>query len=207
MAIIAGKVQAGVAQDVGVVSLEKRQDYAFVLQFLNELKREIGEAFLLHQVRDAERVTAQEIQMLNRELETVLGGVYSILAHEFQLPLLRALMQRMDQAGSLPTEVKKLPKAIISPMIITGLEALGRNSDLEKLLQLQQVLTPQELQFINSEELLRRKITYAGIPTEGLIKETEQVQAEQQQQQLQSVVEKAAGPVAKGIMDQQQPVE
>jgi hypothetical protein len=120
-------------------------------------------------------------------------------------------MQRMDQAGSLPTEVKKLPKAIISPMIITGLEALGRNSDLEKLLQLQQVLTPQELQFINSEELLRRKITYAGIPTEGLIKETEQVQAEQQaamqQQQLQSVIEKAVGPVAKGIMDQQQPVE
>ena len=208
MSIIAGRVQGGIAQDVGIVSLEKKQDYAFVLQFLQELKREIGEAFLLHQVRDAERVTAQEIQMLNRELETVLGGVYSILAHEFQLPLLRSLMARMERSGSLPEEVKKFPKDIINPIIVTGLEALGRSSDLEKLLQLQALLTPQEQQFVNPEELLRRKIAYAGIPDDGLIKSAETVQQEnaaaQQAAQQQAMIEKATPAIAKGAVEQQQ---
>ena len=206
LAIIAGKVQGGVAQDVGVVSIEKRQDYAFVLQFLNELKREIGEAFLLHQVRDAERVTAQEIQMLNRELETVLGGVYSILAHEFQLPLLRSLMARMEEQGLLPDEIKRLPESIISPMIVTGLEALGRNSDFEKLVQFQMALSPQEQAELNPAETVRRKAVAAGIMLDGLIKSDEQKQMEQQQaqeaQMRQTMLDKGTAPLINGAMQQ-----
>ena len=209
LSIISGRVRNGVAADVGVVSIDKRQDYAFVLQYLNELKREISEAFLLHQTRDAERVTAEEIRMMANELESVLGGVYSILAHEFQLPLLRALMKKMEKQGALPDEVKQLPEEVISPMIVAGLDALGRNSDFTKLLQLQQVLTPQEMQFINHGELLRRKLSYAGVPDEGLVKSQQELQQEAQQQQqmlqqqqMQQLAEKAAPAVVKGVTDQ-----
>ena len=49
----------------------------------------IGRTFLpgAIEVRDAERVTAEEIRMQAQELETSLGGVYSRLAIGFQLPL------------------------------------------------------------------------------------------------------------------------
>lgn len=208
LSIISGRVRDGKAMDVGVVSIDKRQDYAFVLQFLNEQKKEISEAFLLHQTRQAERVTAEEVRMVANELEAVLGGVYSILAQEFQLPLLKALMKRMEKSGTLPDEMKQLPEEIIAPMIITGLDALGRNSDFNKLLQLQQILTPQELQRINSGEMLRRKLAYAGVPDEGLVKSDEQMQAEQQQamqqQQLSTITEKATPAVAKGLVDSAQ---
>lgn len=208
LSIISGRVRDGKASDVGVVSIDKRQDYAFVLQYLNELKREISEAFLLHQTRDAERVTAEEVRMVANELESVLGGVYSILSHEFQLPLLITLMKRMSKSGTLPKELKQLPQEIISPMIVTGLDALGRNSDFSKLLQLQQVLTPEEMQYINHTELLRRKLAYSGIPAEGLVKSQEQITQEQQaqqqamqQQQQQALLEKAAPGVVKGMAD------
>nr|WP_314363814.1 portal protein [uncultured Achromobacter sp.] len=49
----------------------------------------IGRTFLPRaiEVRDAERVIAEEIRMQAQELETSLGGVYSRLAIDFQLSL------------------------------------------------------------------------------------------------------------------------
>ena len=46
-------------------------------------------AFLLNTAiqRDAERVTAQEIRYMAQQLETAMGGIYSLLSQEFQLPL------------------------------------------------------------------------------------------------------------------------
>ena len=56
-------------------------------------------AFLLHTAiqRDAERVTAQEIRYMAEQLETAMGGVYSLLSQEFQLPLVKILMKRMQE--------------------------------------------------------------------------------------------------------------
>ncbi|MBL1329612.1 hypothetical protein JL926_19595, partial [Acinetobacter baumannii] len=56
----------------------------------------IGKGFLLSSsiVRDAERVTAEEIRMQANELETSLGGVYSRLAVDFQKPMAYWLTKR-----------------------------------------------------------------------------------------------------------------
>ena len=61
--------------------------------------RRLGAAFLLNTAvtRDAERVTAQEIRMQAQELESSLGGVYSRLANELQLPLAKRLLQEIDE--------------------------------------------------------------------------------------------------------------
>ncbi|WP_416142518.1 portal protein [Escherichia coli] len=42
--------------------------------------------------RTGERVTAEEIRYVASELEDTLGGVYSILSQELQLPLVRVLL-------------------------------------------------------------------------------------------------------------------
>ena len=64
--------------------------------------------------RPGERVTAEEIRHMAAELEDALGGVYSILSQEFQLPLIRRLMYQMERNGTFP----KLPQGMIRPMII-----------------------------------------------------------------------------------------
>lgn len=208
LGIISGNVQGGIAQDVGIIELQKQRDYGFVGQYLSQLKQELSEAFLMFQTRDAERVTAEEVQRVAQDLEAVLGGVYSILAHEFQMPLLKALMQRMVKQNRMPQAVTQLPKDLVSPIIVTGLTALGRNSDFNKLIQLQQVLTPQEMVYVDSAEMVKRKIAYLGIPDEGLVKDAQAVDAQmeqqRQQQEMMEVAKRAAPEVVKGLSQQNQ---
>jgi len=65
------------------------------------------------------------------ELEDALGGIYSILTQELQLPLIRLLMS---------SNKINLPKDLVEPIIVTGVEALGRGHDFNKLVQFAQTL-------------------------------------------------------------------
>lgn len=120
-----------------------------------------------------------------QELEAALGGVYSILSQEMQLPVVNILMTGMSAAKKIP----KLPKGTVTPVIVTGVEALGRGNDLNKLrtyiqdlVQLAQV-SPETIQRINFGDLVARLATGHGIDTIGLIKTEQELQAEMQQQQ------------------------
>lgn len=60
-------------------------------------------AFLLNSAvqRQGERVTAEEIRYVAGELEDTLGGVYSILAQELQLPLAKRLLNQQQAIGAM----------------------------------------------------------------------------------------------------------
>lgn len=74
--------------------------------------------------------SAEEIRYVAGELEDTLGGVYSILSQELQLPLVRCLLSQLEASGTL-TEI---PEGLLEePQITTGMEALGRGQDLSKL--------------------------------------------------------------------------
>jgi hypothetical protein len=100
-------------------------DFQFVEKIMDTYGRRIGAAFLLNTqvTRDAERVTAAEIQLQANELESSLGGVYSRLAEEMQQPLARQLLATVD------SELKD-----IEPVILTGIESLSRNSEHEQMM-------------------------------------------------------------------------
>ena len=93
----------------------------FLTQQFDQVARRLGAAFLLTSAvtRDAERVTAEEIRMQAQELESSLGGVYTRLATELQLPLAKRELRNLDSVF-----------ADITPVIVTGLESLSRNSEL-----------------------------------------------------------------------------
>jgi len=153
-------------------------------------------------------VTAQEIRYMAEQLETSMGGVYSLLSQEFQLPLVKILMKRMQEAKEIPP----LPKDSVQPTIITGIEALGRGNDLQKLREfvaeignLAQI-NPQVVQSLKTSDLIKRIATSLGIEMEGLIKteeelaaEQEAMQQQQQQQQMMQMAEKAVAPVAGNV--------
>lgn len=86
----------------------------------------IGRGFLMSSAvtRNAERVTAEEIRMQAQELETGLGGAYSRLAVDLQKPLALFLLALAGLA---------IKGKSIVPVIVTGLDALSRNGDLENL--------------------------------------------------------------------------
>lgn len=192
-----GAFISGVASDVTALQVEKRADLQIVNQLIQDIQARLSFAFLLNSAvqRNAERVTAEEIRFMAQELETTLGGAYSILSQEFQLPLVRRIMDRMVKQKRMP----KLPKEIVKPMIVTGVEALGRGNDLVKLDQflagVQQAMGPESLRYLNPIEYLSRRAAALGIDTEGLIKTQEELDAEaqaaQQAQQAQMMQELA----------------
>ena len=202
-----GDIITGTREDVTCLQTEKQYDLQIVERSISKLEERLSFAFLLHTAiqREAERVTAQEIRYMAQQLETSMGGVYSLLSQEFQLPLVNVLMKRMQQTKEIPT----LPKGSVEPVIITGIEALGRGNDLQKLrefvMEIMNVaqINPQIAQALNTQDLVTRIATGLGIDVEGLIKTQDQLQAEQEaameQQQEAMMTEKTmdvVGPAA-----------
>jgi hypothetical protein len=200
-----GGITQGNAQDVSVLQLEKFNDFRIAQETMNSIKDRLGHAFLLTSgvVRNAERVTAEEIRMLSQELETAIGGLYSLLSTELQMPMINRLMKVMNKAKRLP----KLPKGVVNPVIITGVEALGRGNDLQKLdlflAGAAQVVGPQAIaEYISVGEYFKRRATSLGIKTTGLVKTEEEIQAMRQQMQQNQLTEKLGPAGIKALSDQ-----
>lgn len=173
-----GDILSGNAADVSVLRVDKMGDFRVARETMQEISTRLSFAFLLNSTvqRDAERVTAEEIRYVAGELEDALGGLYSLLAQEFQLPYIRLVLK----VSKLP----KLPKGVVEPVIITGIEALGRGHDLRKLEtfvgNVIQVFGPQVVsQFINPSVYLERAAAAVGVDSSGLVKTAEEVAQEQ----------------------------
>jgi hypothetical protein len=193
-----GAIREGMATDVTVLQINKQADFSVALQTIATIRERLNYAFLLAEstIRNAERVTAEEVRLTTAAVERQLGGIYSVLSQEFQLPLVNRLMDLMTRKKKLP----KVPKEFVKPLIITGVDALGRGQDLQKLdaflVGVQQTLGPQVLmQFLNVPEYLNRRAAALGIDPAGLIKDADTMAMEAQQAQQANLVNKL-GPTA-----------
>jgi hypothetical protein len=208
-----GGIISGDANDVTTLQANKFNDFRVAQETMQKITERLSFAFLLNSSvqRQAERVTAEEVRYMAQELETALGGIYSVLSQEFQVPLVNLLLSKMQKEGKMP----KFPKDTLKPQIVTGLEALGRGQDLNKLSQFLQMLQPLGNEVIASElnigDYLDRLGASLGIDTQGLVKSDEQKQQEaqqqqemMQQQQMMQMAEKGVSPAIKGMSDQMQ---
>lgn len=156
--------------------------------------------------RDAERVTAYELQRDAREAENTLGGTYSSLAESIQVPLAHLLLTEVR-----PGALAGLVNDDIKLDIMAGIPALGRSSEAQNVLMVTQeaavaIQLAQVDQRIDVEKLM--DLLYAGqsVDTSALFKSDDQLReeaagraAEQQgQQQL---------AMAAGLQETQQAVQ
>ncbi len=170
--------------------MQKQADLTVALNTIARIEQRLSFAFLLNSAIQAgtsgrDRVTAEEIKMVAQELESGLGGIYSILSVELQLPLVNRKMALMERQGRLP----KLPKDVVKPQITTGLDALGRGNDKAKLIEFLQTIAgtlgPEVMaKYVNSRELITRLAASDGLDTYKLIKSDEDLMAEEQQQAM-----------------------
>jgi len=186
-----GAIREGNAQDVSVLQVGKGADLQVSFTAVQRIEQRLQYAFLMAKAvqRDAERVTSTELKILTQELESTLGGIYSILSSELQLPYLRRRMHLLVRSGKVP----QLPDDIVGISIITGLQGLGRGQDKEKLIEfittMAQALGADVMrQYINLDEAIKRLATSIGIETDTLIKSGEQIAQEQQAAQQQELI-------------------
>lgn len=197
----------GRLEDVQVLQINKTNDLQITSNEKADITSRLSYAFLLNSAvqRNGDRVTAEEIRYVARELEDTVGSIYSILAQELQLPLVKRVMIQMMRQGHLPD----LPEGAkgIEPMIVTGIEALGRGHDLNNLdtfIRYAQVFPEAFQTSVKQAEILRQIATSLGIDSASVIKTDEEIQQEQQQAMQMQMAQQMAPQVARGAMEQQE---
>ena len=195
-----GAIREGSAADISVMQVGKAADFSVSFSAIQRIESRLEYAFLMARSvqRDAERVTAAEVTMMANELENSLGGIYSILTQEFQLPYLKRRMHMLVRSGKAP----KLPEKLVKPKIVTGVQGLGRGNDRNKLIEfigtVSQALGPDIMrQYMNVDEAIKRLATSIGIDTANLVKTQEEIQNEMEAMQQQQLIQ-SLGPAALG---------
>ena len=180
-----GAIIQGRPEDVGVVQVGKTADFATAAQLAATIEKRILEAFLVMNIRNAERVTAEEVRLTQLELEQSLGGLFSLLTVEFLVPYLNRTLLILQRSNQIP----RLPKDVVRPKIVAGINSLGRGQDNEALTRFIQtvaaVLGPEALmKYIDPSEAIKRLAAAQGIDVLNLVRTAEQLA--QQKEVLQS---------------------
>jgi len=126
-----GTYHTGEEGDITVPEIGKRGEVQIMMEAINTWERHLSQAFLLNSAstRDAERVTAEEIRLNARELESAYGGLYSKLAASWQQRESEWAIKQVNVMAELGKEIGKMFEVIV----VTGLESLSREGQLDAL--------------------------------------------------------------------------
>lgn len=135
-----GDYVVGNPEDVEMLQFKNETGLQIVQISIAALREELSAAFLLNQgaVRDAERVTAYEVSQLVQELEAALGGVYALLSNDMMSRRIGRLIFQMQEKQQLPV----WPDGTVEPTVLTGLEALSREAQVQNVVNAAQIVQP-----------------------------------------------------------------
>jgi hypothetical protein len=201
-----GGVILGKEGDLVPVQVGKAMDFRTAQEMIVQLTQRISEAFLVMNVRNSERTTAEEVRMTQLELEQQLGGLFSLLTVEFLVPYLNRKLHVLQKNQ----DIQKIPKDLVRPTIVAGINALGRGQDAESLTRfvgtVAQVFGPEALQkFVDPLEAIKRLAAAQGIDILNLVRTPQQVEQQVAQamgmQKEMSLVDQTAALASSPLMD------
>lgn len=199
-----GDYVPGIRADIDFLQLEKTADFTIAKSIADQIEGRLSFAFMLNSAvqRTGERVTAEEIRYVASELEDTLGGVYSILSQELQLPLVKVLLNQLQATQQIP----ELPQEAVEPTISTGLEAIGRGQDMNKLEQFIQAITAlsplAQDPDLNMATIKLRIANSIGIDTTGLLLSSDEKQQAMTQRGMETATQAAAAAGGQGLASQ-----
>lgn len=195
-----GSYHQGMPDDVGSLSNDAAKELNVLAAAVERMERELSLVFLMGTgaVRDAERVTAYEVQLNALELETAFGGLYSRLALDWQQTEAEYLVGQLK----IPSLDKK---ELFDITITTGMENLSREGALQNFraaimdLQLLEGVPEDIRQGINPIKVAAFLFGQRGVKFEEFMftqAEMQERQAQAQQEQTDLMAADAASKVA-----------
>lgn len=180
--------------DIGMVQFQNASGLQIAIEERRALMEDLAAAFLLNSSarRDAERVTAYEVRKMIDEIESVLGGVYTTISEEMQSPRMERLIYQMRARQQLPA----WPDGMVEPTVLTGIDALDREKDVEKAqlaMQFLAALTPEERMRAKMDVVMAK--FFSGIDLPDAVKTEDEYQAELAQQQQMAAAQQIAGNI------------
>lgn len=201
-----GDFVRGKADDVMPLQANKYNDLQVAQAEADKIERRLNRIFVMKAAiqRDAERVTAEEIRQMAADLEEALGNHYSLMAKEFQLAYTKLVYFHLRKAkkSMLPDLIRAKE---IKLTITTGLEALGKTSDLNKLVTFFQVIgqLAQSAQVVGAktDKLIEMVATSLNLDVTGMFATEEEKQQMQQAMMQEQLMQKVAPNVVNKMGD------
>ena len=180
---INGDVVVGDPASLELKAFENSIGYQITSEQVRVLREMLARSFLLMSgaQRDAERVTAAEIERDIAEIEAALGGNFSTLSKDMMEMRTRLLIEQMKAQGKLPD----FPEGMVEPIILTGLEALSRERDVNRAMQVAQLVQmfgEEAIANVKLDKVLGRAFVGLGF-TDAVRTEEEAAQWHQQRQE------------------------
>ncbi len=192
-----GDFVVGRAEDVQALQTQKYYDLNTAQAESDKIERRLNRIFLLKAAiqRDAERVTAEEIREMAKDLDEAHGNLYSVMSKEFQYWYVKISYYHMrkEKGNLLPDLIKDKN---IKLTVTTGLEALGRGSELTKWATFFDIMAKfaQAAQITGAkiEPLAAKVAASLNLDIEGVFYTEEEKAEMTKQAQQQQLLEKAA---------------
>ena len=207
-----GTYWPGNADDISIPEMRARGDLSTMIEVVSRWENELKEAFLKSTVRDAERVTAQEIRMVANELESAFGGLYSQLAMDWQQKEADYAIAQVD----LAKEIGALGE-MFEVVVTTGLESLSREGQIDNLrlaigdLQMMEAVPEDVREALNSLRFAKFVFTNRSVDLKAFLNTPEEMEANREQQlqeagrlQAQAGEQEVATHAGKAAVDKQQ---
>lgn len=184
---------------------------------VDAMRKEVGQGFLLQTAAmpTGDRVTATAVRAVGNELETILGGTFSAIARDFMIPIIKRTIYLMIQNNEIDQRMAQQfdeEDGILNIEILTGLQALSRESDITKLLQMGEMvrnLPPEAASSFKWESYARALITAMGFDANNWVRSAEEIKREkmemakaQQQMEMQKMFAGAAANAMGGAAQQ-----
>lgn len=170
----------------GSVGSYERGDYNKITAIRSSIEADVmllNRAFMYTgQMRDAERVTVEEVRTIAREAENLMGGTYSLLAEHMQAPL--AYLMMYEEALTDPDFMLGLVQKSYRPTIVTGIPALTRSAAVQALFKSAQEVAAvvpalaQVSQRFDPERVIELIFRSNSAPLEEISKSADQIAAE-----------------------------
>ena len=202
-----GDYVAGNPNDVAALQVGKYNDLQVAQATATAIEQRLQRIFCMKAAvqRNAERVTAEEIRQMAADLEEALGNHYALMSKEFQLAYTKITYYhlRKEKKNILPDLLREKS---IKLTITTGLEALGRTSDLNKLITFFNVLgqIAQSAQAVGAktESLVNLVAASLNLDVSGMFYTEEEKQQMQNEAQTGELVKQMAPNIVNNAMKQ-----
>lgn len=191
--IVAGNVTPdGRVAGIAPLDMTNIPETSTLANYIGSLRMELGKSLGLEMdvQPTGDRVTATQVIRVATALNNQTGGVFTSLAEQKQRPTLQRVLAQMRT--DMPEVFAPLPKDI-ELTITTGLAAMTRDADIERLTQTIQLLATlgdPMIQRLNLDKIATDIISRMGYRTHDLLKtaqERQQEQAEEVQAQTQQL--------------------
>lgn len=187
-----GSVMMGDPESVELKSFDNSAGFQITAAQVETIRQSVAKAFLLLSggQRDAERVTATEIERDIQELEAALGGNFSTLNAQMMERRTRILIANMVLNGQLPSGVLGT-----EPTVLTGLEALSRERDVQRVMQVANIVQAfgeGAADVIKLNKVIGRATI--GLGFADVVREQDEIDQRQKQREQQAMLQQMAGP-------------